>query len=74
MPRHITNRTWMPEDLSSLEAMVKSGASATRAAAAFRRTIASVKIQAKKLGCPFPDERLLKRKRRSQLSAEGAFY
>jgi hypothetical protein len=54
MPRHITNRTWMPEDLERLERMVTSGVSAYRAAAAFRRSVTGVKAQAKKLGCPFP--------------------
>jgi hypothetical protein len=55
----------MPEDLSRLEAMVKSGASAMRTAAAFRRTIGSVKIQAKKLGCRFPNEKDLRRNRQA---------
>ena len=65
MPRHMTSRTWMPDDLRRLEDMVRSGVSATRAAVAFRRSIVSVKTQAKRLGCPFPDERALKRNRRA---------
>jgi len=63
--KHVTNRTWTSEDLHRLEEMVRSGASAARASVAFRRSIVSVKTQAKKLGCPFPDERSLKRNRRA---------
>ena len=65
MARHITNRTWVSDDLQRLEIMVKSGVSAMRSAAIFRRSVLSVKTQAKRLGCPFPDERALKRNRRA---------
>ncbi len=64
MSTHVTNRTWKPEDIKRLEEMVRSGVSAVRASVAFRRSVTGVKAQAKKLGCPFPDERQLKRNRR----------
>jgi hypothetical protein len=64
--RHVTNRTWMPDDLLRLQKMVEQGASPVRAAVALRRTTNAVKLQAKKLGCPFPDVRFLKRERRAR--------
>jgi hypothetical protein len=63
---HVTNRTWMPDDLRLLQEMADRGVSAARAAVALRRSINSIKIQAKKIGRPFPDERVLKRERRSR--------
>jgi hypothetical protein len=63
--RHPTNRTWTHEDLTRLEGMVRSGVSAMRASVAFRRSLVSVKSQAKKSGFPFPDDRDLKRARRA---------
>jgi len=64
--KHVTNRTWMPEDERRLIEMSKRGVSAVRAAVAFKRSIVSVKARAKQLGAPFPDDRIMKRKRRSQ--------
>ena len=61
--KHITNRTWLLDDLARLKALSESGVSAQRAAVIFRRSITSVKAQAKRLGSPFPDERELKRER-----------
>jgi hypothetical protein len=63
---HVTNRTWMPDDLRRLQEMAERGISAARVAVALRRSINSIKIQAKKIGCPFPDERVLKRERRTR--------
>lgn len=63
---HITNRTWTAEDLERLKQLVASGVSAARAAVIFRRSIVSVKAQAKRLGFPFPDERMLKRERKAR--------
>ncbi len=65
MPKHVTSRTWKAEDIERLRNMVAAGISAARASVAFRRSVTGVKAQAKKLGCPFPDERHLKRDRRS---------
>jgi hypothetical protein len=64
--RHVTSRTWKPEDLQRLQELVASGVSAARAAVMFRRSIGCVKAQAKRIGTPFPDDRLLKRQRRAR--------
>jgi GcrA cell cycle regulator len=63
---HVTNRTWTSADIERLKQLVASGVSAARAAVIFRRSIVSVKGQAKRLGFPFPDERILKRERRAR--------
>jgi hypothetical protein len=63
--KHVTNRTWKPDDLRRLQEMVSKGVSAARAAVALRRTTVAIKAQAKKMGCPFPDDRVLKRERRA---------
>jgi hypothetical protein len=49
----------MPDDLRRLQEMAERGYSAPRAAVALRRSINGIKFQAKKIGCPFPDERIL---------------
>jgi len=64
--KHVTSRTWMLDDERRLIEMSKNGVSAVRAAVALKRSIVSVKAKAKQLGAPFPDDRLLKRKRRAQ--------
>src|SRR4051794_3640448 len=64
--KHVTNRTWTPDDLVYLGKMADQGVSAARAAVALRRSITAVKVQAKKIGHPFPDERVLKRERRAR--------
>jgi hypothetical protein len=63
---HITNRTWTAADIERLRQLVRSGASAARAAVIFRRSIVSVKAQAKRFGFPFPDERVLRRERKAR--------
>lgn len=63
---HITNRTWTAADIERLKQLVASGVSAARAAVIFRRSIVSVKAQAKRFGFPFPDERVLKRERKAR--------
>jgi hypothetical protein len=63
---HITNRTWTAADIEHLKQLVASGVSAARAAVIFRRSIVSVKAQAKRFGFPFPDERVLKRERKAR--------
>jgi hypothetical protein len=64
--KHVTNKTWTPDDLRRLRDMAGQGISAARAAVALRRTTTGVKVQAKKMGCPFTDERVLKRERRAR--------
>ncbi len=63
---HITNRTWTAADIERLKQLVASGVSAARAAVIFRRSIVSVKAQAKRFGSPFPDERVLRRERKAR--------
>jgi hypothetical protein len=55
----------MPDDERRLQEMVKQGVSAMRAAVAFKRSVVAVKTKAKQLGCPFPDDRSLRRERRA---------
>jgi GcrA cell cycle regulator len=45
---------WTNEDIERLKAMIASGASVVRVAAAFDRTIPIIRSQARKLGMPFP--------------------
>jgi stalled ribosome rescue protein Dom34 len=68
---HVTKRTWTPDDLRRLQEMAERGYSAARAAVALRRRIAGIKVQPKKIGCPFPDERVLKRERRAREQRAG---
>lgn len=70
MRTHITSRTWMPEQLEELRALVTAGASPARAAARLKRSIASVQIKAKDEGFPFVDRRIVKRQQR-KLEAES---
>jgi hypothetical protein len=56
----------MPDDLNRLRDMVEDGVSASRAPVALRRWMNAVKTQAKKLGCPFPDVRVLNREGRAR--------
>jgi hypothetical protein len=62
----ITNRTWSMTDIERLKQLAASGVSAARAAVIFRRSIVSVKAQAKRFGSPFPDERILRRARKAR--------
>lgn len=48
---------WTPEQIEKLQALVASGASATRAAAALNRKVLAVKKKANDLGTPFPSVR-----------------
>jgi hypothetical protein len=54
--------SWTDTDNERLKALVAQGASLTRAAAAFKRTIVSVQSQARKLGTPFPHRRDARKK------------
>jgi mRNA degradation ribonuclease J1/J2 len=66
MATHFTSRSWIAQDLERLRQMADAGVSAQRASVILRRSIVAVKAQAKRLGAPFPDDRLLKRERRSR--------
>jgi hypothetical protein len=48
---------WTDKNNHLLQAMVKDGVSVARAAVVFKRSITSVRNQARKLGTPFPHVR-----------------
>jgi hypothetical protein len=56
--KHITSRSWMPEQDAKLTDLISKGASATRAAAALNRTVGSVQTRARNLGIPFKSTRV----------------
>ena len=53
---------WTGEQNERLKAFVAQGVSIIRAAAVFNRTITSVRIQARKVGAPFPPMRVFRKK------------
>jgi hypothetical protein len=53
---------WTEEDNARLKGFVAQDASIIRAAAALNRNIKSVRIQARKLGAPFPPMRIFRKK------------
>jgi hypothetical protein len=53
---------WTEEDNERLKAMVAAGVSVARSAVAFRRSLVSVRNQARKLGTPFPYVREVRQK------------
>jgi hypothetical protein len=53
---------WTEYENDLLKAMALNGSSVVRAAAAFKRTIISVRNQARKLGTPFPPTRVARKK------------
>ncbi len=61
MTRHITSRTWLPEQIEVLRKLVEAGASPIKAAARLKRSAVSVQMKAKEAGVPFPDRRHVKR-------------
>jgi hypothetical protein len=48
---------WTEPDNARLMQMVAAGASPIRVAAVFNRSMVSVRVQARKLGTPFPNRR-----------------
>ena len=53
---------WTEEDNACLSEFVAQDVSIIRAAAALHRNIASVRLQARKLGTPFPPMRVFRRR------------
>lgn len=53
-PMFTKKRIWTNEENERLKALVAEGTSITKAAAALKRTMVSVRNQARKLGTPFP--------------------
>lgn len=64
MTRHITSRTWLPEQIEVLRKLVETGASPIKAAARLKRSAVSIQMKAKETGVPFPDRRHVKRKQK----------
>ena len=58
----LAKRPWTEEDNARLKEFVAQGASIIRAAAALNRSIKNVRIQARKLGAPFPPMRIFRKK------------
>jgi len=56
------NPPWTKEDTDRLKNFVVRGYSTVRASAALKRSIASVRKQARKIGCPFPPFRIVRQK------------
>ena len=55
------NKPWTEADTERLKAMIASGASAFRAAAAFYRGVNDIRTRARNLGTPFPTVREAKK-------------
>jgi hypothetical protein len=55
--------SWNAEDNERLQWMVANGVSALRAAAAFKCSMDAVRVQARKVGTPFPSVRDAKKTR-----------
>jgi len=58
----LAKRPWTEEDNARLKEFVAQDASIIRAAAALDRSIRNVRIQARKLGEPFPPMRAFRKK------------
>jgi hypothetical protein len=69
MRKHVTSKSWSPAHIERLRELVLAGASPVRVAAYLHRSMTSVQSQAKRLGCPFPDSRPVKRARRGKEAA-----
>jgi hypothetical protein len=57
------SRLWTEEDDALLRRLVASGASATRASVALKRSKTHTQARARELGTPFPDLRVQRQKR-----------
>jgi len=54
---------WTEDECNRLRAHIESGGSAARASVIFKRPITSLQTQARKLGIPFPDRRVVRKQR-----------
>jgi hypothetical protein len=68
MRRPITS-PWSDQQIATLKALLKAGATPLRAAAALGRSLVSVKAKARLLGSPFPSAR---RRRKAPLTDMSA--
>jgi hypothetical protein len=62
-------KPWDDEQVERLKALIASGASPARAAAALRRAQTSVQVKARKLGTPFMGSREAKKLRNAKIAA-----
>ncbi|NVN84886.1 MAG: hypothetical protein HXX15_02245 [Rhodopseudomonas sp.] len=62
-------KPWDDEQVAQLKALVATGASPIRAAAALKRAQSSVLVKARKLGTPFMGSREAKRLRNAKIAA-----
>jgi hypothetical protein len=69
MPR-ITRRSWTPEQIELLRALLMKGASAARASVVLRRPKLAVQNKARQLGIPFPDIRQVRAARLAREASE----
>ncbi len=58
----VKSKPWTEADNERIREFAKNGMSALRAAAALKRTMISVRNQARKIGCPFPTVRDVRKK------------
>jgi hypothetical protein len=69
MPRHANSRSWTPEQILRLKALVSQGVSPNRASVALKRPVSSIRVKARELGKPFPTEREAKSARMGKEAA-----
>jgi hypothetical protein len=62
-------KPWDDEQVERLKALIASGASPVRAAAALKRAQTSVQVKARKLGTPFMGSREAKKIRNAKIAA-----
>jgi hypothetical protein len=62
-------KPWNDEQVERLKALIASGASPARAAAALKRAQTSVQVKARKLGTPFIGSREAKKRRNAKIAA-----
>jgi GcrA cell cycle regulator len=67
--RRLIRARWSHEEDERLKTLVASGASALRAAGAFKCSVSVIRGRAWKLGCPFPSIREAKKRRAERETA-----
>lgn len=67
MRKSIT-KIWSDEDIARWSRMIDAGASISRCSVALDCPTSSVRIQARKMGKPFPDIRLVKARQRTKIA------
>jgi transposase-like protein len=65
-------RPWTVEELARIKTLVKQNVSLVRASVILKRPTASIQLQARKLGTPFPGARATKAALRDSIAAAEA--